>query len=131
MQSVPASLQEAALIDGASYPKVFFKIMVPLCTPIIVTVGLFASINHWNAVADTRIYNNMNKSLHTLQYVLYQMMEASVTQMDQAADMGYSRVSPMSLRMALTGVTMLPVLILYPFVQKHLISGIMIGAVKG
>lgn len=131
MQSIPSSLEEAALIDGAGYFSIFWRVMLPLCKPIIASVGLFAMINHWNSMTDTAIYNNMSKNLYTLQYVLYQMLQGSASSMEKADVMGYGNITPLSLRMALTAITMLPVLIIYPFVQKHFILGIMVGAVKG
>ncbi len=130
MQSIPDSMEEAARIDGAGYFTIFWRIMLPLCKPIIASVSLFAMINHWNSMTDTAIYNNMSKDLYTLQYVLYQMLQGSSSSMDKADAMGFGNISPLSLRMALTVITMLPVLVIYPFVQKHFISGIMVGAVK-
>ena len=130
MQSIPYSIVESAIIDGAGHFMVFRSIMFPLCKPIIASVALFAMINHWNSMTDTAIYNSMSKNLYTLQYVLYQMLQGSAASIEKADSMGFGNVSSLSLRMALTAITMLPVLIIYPFVQKQFISGIMVGAVK-
>lgn len=132
MQSMPKSLEESALIDGASYFTIYWKIIMPLCKPVLAAVGLFAVINHWNSMTDTAIYNPMNPQFYTLQYVLYNLLQQSAASLEIAKDILGSRdISVLTLRMAVTVITILPIAIIYPFMQRYFISGLMIGSIKG
>lgn len=135
IESLPTSLEEAAEIDGAGYMTRFIKVVLPLCKPILATVGLFAAVEQWNSVFDTKMYIN-DTSLYSLQFVLYeyfQQVQAIQFEMSQVgAQAGLAQVaSSLSVRLTMTAVTVIPIICVYPFIQKYYMKGIMIGAVKG
>ncbi|MEG2381311.1 MAG: carbohydrate ABC transporter permease [Oscillospiraceae bacterium] len=132
--SLPGELEESAKIDGANDLTVFFKIILPLSKPIIATVALFVAINHWNSFFDSYLYTS-KQSLKTLQAVmmniLNQYQTASLTSSSAAAGAAKAQsTTPDSIRMAATMVSTIPIIMVYPFVQKYFVKGVMIGAVK-
>lgn len=129
---VPSTLEDAALLDGASYWTYFVRILIPISKPIIATVVLFTFVNNWNAYTDTLIYNLTKPELYTLQYVLYLALTTanSSVAIDGAAFLEFSSVSTTTLRNALTIITLLPLVVIYPFLQKFIVSGVTLGAVK-
>jgi len=133
MEAIPASLEESAEIDGAGYMTCFFKIVLPLSKPILATVGLFSAVSQWNNVFDTKLYIT-NSKLYSLQFVLYeyyQQIKSIQQTMDQMGGEVASAASTMSVRLTMTAVTTLPIILVYPFIQKYYMKGIMLGAVKG
>ncbi len=129
IEGLPPALQEAAKIDGANDFIVWAKIVLPLCTPTIATVALFMAVGQWNSFMDTYLYA---RDLPTLQYVLYEIMESATIKVDphvQASQL-QSAVSPMSVRMAITILATVPILVVYPFLQKYFVGGMTLGAVK-
>ena len=113
---LPMALQEAAKIDGANDFVIWAKIILPLCKPVLATVALFVAVGQWNSFMDTYLYA---RELPTLQYVLYEIMEQATIKIDpHAANQMTSAVSPLSVRMAITIVATVPILIVYPFLQK-------------
>lgn len=129
IEGLPMALQEAAMIDGANDLVIWWKVILPLCTPTIATVALFLAVGQWNAFMDTYLYA---RNLPTLQYVLYEIMEQASIKIDphSQANQLQSAVSPMSVRMAITIVATVPILIVYPFLQKYFVGGMTLGAVK-
>ncbi len=129
IEGLPMALQEAAKIDGANDFIIWYKVILPLCTPVIATVSLFIAVGQWNSFMDTYLYA---RELPTLQYVLYEIMESAQIKVDpHAAAQGVQNtVSPMSVRMAVTVVAALPILAVYPFLQKYFVGGMTLGAVK-
>ncbi len=128
IEGLPYALQEAARVDGANDFIIWFKIVLPLCKPVLATVALFYAVGQWNSFMDTYLYA---KDLPTLQYVLYEIMEKATVKIDpHAADTVKNAVSPLSVRMAVTIVATVPILIVYPFLQKYFVGGMTIGAVK-
>ncbi len=129
IEGLPMALQEAAKIDGANDFVIWYKVILPLCTPVIATVSLFIAVGQWNSFMDTYLYA---REIPTLQYVLYEIMESAQIKVDpHAAAQGVQNtVSPMSVRMAVTVVATLPILIVYPFLQKYFVGGMTLGAVK-
>ena len=129
IEGLPIALQEAAKIDGANDFVVWAKVILPLCTPTIATVALFLAVGQWNAFMDTYLYA---RNLPTLQYVLYEIMEQATIKIDphSQANQLQNAVSPMSVRMAITIVATVPILIVYPFLQKYFVGGMTLGAVK-
>lgn len=130
IEGLPMALQEAAKIDGANDFVIFSKVILPLCTPVMATVALFLAVGQWNAFMDTYLYA---RELPTLQYVLYEIMQqASISVDPHAASQGLTQntVSPMSVRMAVTVVATVPILVVYPFLQKYFVGGMTLGAVK-
>lgn len=130
IEGVPRSLEEAALIDGANDFVVFWRVVFPVCTPVIAATALFSAVGHWNDFIDTQFYNNMNPNLFTLQYMLYQVL-SSAESLAQAKNDLTRTVLPQSLKMAVTVITVLPIAMVYPLVQKHFAKGLLIGAIKG
>ncbi|MBT1160789.1 carbohydrate ABC transporter permease [Bifidobacterium sp. SO1] len=135
--SIPQSLQEAAEIDGAGTWTVFFKIALPLMGPILATLAIFSAVGQWNSFMDTVLYVTDDK-LQTLQYVLYRYLsqaQAMANIMAQsggdASSMAATGVTAQSVKLTVTMVTVLPIFIVYPFMQKYFVKGITIGAVKG
>ena len=134
IESLPRSLEEAAEMDGAGYLSRFFLIVLPLSKPILATVGLFSAVSQWNSIFDTKLYIT-NSKLYTLQFVLYEYYN-QIKSIQQTMDqMGGSELvnaaSTTSVRLTMTAVTVIPVMCIYPFIQKYYMKGIMIGAVKG
>ena len=128
IDGLPIALQEAARIDGANDFIIFAKIVLPLCKPVLATVALFVAVGQWNSFMDTYLYA---RDLPTLQYVLYEIMEKATIKVDpHAAEQLKSAVSPMSIRMAITIIATVPILIVYPFLQRYFVGGMTIGAVK-
>ncbi len=129
IDGLPISLQEAAKLDGANDFTIWRKIILPLCTPSIATVALFVAVGQWNSFMDTYLYA---RDLPTLQYVLYEIMEQATIQIDphSVSSQVKNAVSPMSVRMAITIVATVPILVVYPFLQKYFVGGMTLGAVK-
>ena len=136
MNSVPRELEESARIDGANDIIVFFKIIMPVSKPIIATIALFVAINHWNSFFDSYLYTS-KQSLKTLQAVMMNILNQYQTAnlgdaSAAAANAAKQRTtSSDSIRMTATIVSTVPIILVYPFVQKYFVSGIMMGAVKG
>jgi putative aldouronate transport system permease protein len=139
IESVPESLHESAEIDGAGYLVIFFRIMLPLCTPILATIAIFTAVGHWNSFMDTLMLMR-DQRLFTLQYLLWQYLNeaeqlARNIQLLMASGGSISDPSVMltgtSIKMTIAMIVTLPVLCVYPFFQKYFVRGIMIGAVKG
>ncbi len=128
MDGLPDALQEAARIDGANDFVIWLKIIVPLCKPVLATVALFVAVGQWNSFLDTYLYA---RDLPTLQYVLYEIMEKATIKVDpHAADQVKNAVSPLSVRMAITIIATIPIIVVYPFLQKYFVGGMTVGAVK-
>lgn len=130
-REIPASLEESAEIDGANDFLIFLRIILPLSKPVLATIALFSGVYHWNDYFSGVIYIN-KPSLQPIQTYLYRMVaEAGSNQMAaQTADVVKSTTS-MSLKLATMVVTTLPIVCVYPFLQKYFVKGMMIGAVKG
>ncbi len=129
IEGLPMALQEAAKIDGANDFIIWARIILPLCAPSLATVALFVAVGQWNSFMDTYLYA---RELPTLQYVLYEIMEKATIKIDPHAPAGtlQNAVSPMSVRMAITVIATVPILVVYPFLQKYFVGGMTVGAVK-
>jgi putative aldouronate transport system permease protein len=134
IDALPDALNESAKIDGANDFVIFYKIVMPLCLPVIATVSLFVAVSQWNSWFDTYLYCRMNSSLTTLQYELMKVMQNATA--NAAANMNNPSLQqnvatdPESIKMAITMVATVPILCVYPFVQRYFISGMTLGAVK-
>jgi putative aldouronate transport system permease protein len=134
IDTIPVSLQESAKIDGANDLEVFFRIILPLCKPVLATVALFIAVGQWNSWFDTYLYARGAKWLSTLQYELMKVLD-SAQSVSSAADI-YSeglrsaKRNPEAIKMAITVIATVPILVVYPFLQKYFVSGITLGAVK-
>ena len=128
-RELPDSLQDAARIDGASYLQVLFKIILPLSLAVIATIGLFYAVGYWNSYFDALIYIQ-DGDKYTLQLRLRNMLFGS--ELGNAADdVGGTVVMPQTLKMATVVVSTLPILVVYPWLQKYFVKGGMLGSVKG
>lgn len=136
IEGLPYELQESAKIDGANDFIIFARIVMPLCIPVIATLSLFIAVGHWNSWFDTYLYCSYNKELTTLQYELQKILVNAQLQLTSTQDIhSYGKgmkktISPESIRMAMTVVATVPILLVYPFVQKYFVQGLVIGAVK-
>ncbi|WP_246745078.1 carbohydrate ABC transporter permease [Thiospirochaeta perfilievii] len=134
MDGLPFELQESAFIDGANDIKIFFKIVLPLCTPVIATIALFIAVGQWNSWFDTYLYNGSSDILTTLQFELMKILQSTQTGADQARNNStlevMKSITPESIKMAITIVTVVPILMVYPFLQRYFVKGMTIGAVK-
>ncbi len=137
VEQIPASLEESAQVDGAGYLVRYVRIIVPLSTPILATIAIFASVGQWNSFIDT-LFLMRRSSLYTLQFLLYQYLNevnalaSALRQSPMAANMDPSKLlTPTSIRMTISMIVVLPILFVYPFFQRFFVKGIMIGAVKG
>lgn len=133
IDGLPLALQESGKIDGANDWVIFWKIILPLCTPVLATIALFIAVNHWNAWFDTYLYNSQKPQFTTLQYELMKVLQStqsSANYRDPNAFQTIGSVSPESIRMAITIVVTVPILFIYPFLQKYFVKGMTLGAVK-
>ena len=130
-QSIPESLAESAKIDGASEINILARIYVPLSKPVLATIGLWTAVSHWNQWFDAMRYitNDENQVLQTfLQRIV---IESSVEMIEQGlVDPNVTQFTPETIKAATVVVTVLPMLLIYPFVQKYFVKGIMLGGVK-
>ena len=132
--SVPDSLIEAAQLDGASELKIFYKVMLPLSKPAVATIGLFTGITYWNDWTNGLYYIN-NEKLYSIQQLLMKIMDniQALRSNSTASLLGTGAVElpGTSIRMAMAVIGILPILLIYTFVQKYLVKGVVVGAVKG
>ena len=141
INGLPDSFVESARIDGANEFRIFLQIIMPLIVPSVAMVSLFTAVGAWNSWFDTYLYCSNKPKLHSLQYVLMSFLQASQNQSSNANDAGAmalsansgastSMVTPISIRSSITVVATLPILVVYPFVQKYFVVGMTIGGVK-
>lgn len=128
-RQIPPSLEESSRIDGASEWRTFFSIILPLSKPALATIALFNGVYQWNDFMTTKLYIN-DEALYPLQMRLYNM----IVQAQASSEMGVGQLvldtSSRGMRLATIMITIAPILILYPFVQRYFVSGTMMGAVK-
>ena len=132
MEGIPESLEESAQLDGAGYWTVFKDIVSPLCKPVYATVALFIAVWQWNSWFDAMLYNRMKTEYTTLQYELMKLLSSVMQQSGSAenAKNGAATITPITIRAAATVATMLPIIMLYPFLQRYFVTGLTIGSVK-
>jgi ABC-type glycerol-3-phosphate transport system permease component len=129
LRTIPSSLIESAEIDGASVPRIFFRIVLPLATPILATCGLFISLGYWNAWGEALWFID-NPELFPLQFMLFRIQNQLDLMRQTGVVTGLS-VPTQTFRLATLFVTIGPIILVYPFVQRFFVKGIMIGALKG
>jgi len=133
MQNLPDSLTESARMDGASEMRVFLRIIIPMSTPVLAAISIFAAVGHWNSWFDVLIYNPSG-TWDTLQVYLRRLLleiEALATVRDmQLMQSRLRNVSTVTYRAATAMAVTVPIVIVYPFLQRYFISGITLGAVK-
>lgn len=130
-RDLPSSLEESALIDGAGPWRVFLQIVIPLSVPVIATIALFTGVGQWNDFMTARMFVT-NKELHPLQMKLFEIIARSqVSAMTNPAAGAVEQVTTRSIQLATIVLTTLPIVLIYPFVQKYFVKGMTLGAVKG
>ena len=132
MEGIPESLEESAQLDGAGYWVIFKDIISPLSKPVYATVALFIAVWQWNSWFDAMLYNRMKTEYTTLQYELMKLLSSVMQQSGSAenAKNGANTITPITIRAAVTVATMLPIVCLYPFLQRYFVTGLTIGGVK-
>lgn len=126
--TIPEALEESAKIDGASNFKILLRIYLPLATPVIATISLWYCVQHWNSWMDNMLYVTDN-SLYVLQYLLQTILNSGQTpDMEQAVGIA---VHTETMKMAALVLSLIPIVCLYPFLQKYFIKGMIVGSVKG
>ncbi len=129
--TIPDTLEEAAFLDGANNFQILFRIVLPLSLPIIATLSLFYAVGRWNAYADNKYYITA-EGLKMIQYKLYQLVSsASEAQNATLSEAIEVKSTPEVLQAACIMFATLPIICIYPFLQKYFVKGVMIGAVKG
>ena len=139
IESIPGELEESAFIDGASYMVVFRKLIWPLSKPILSTIAIFGAVGHWNSFQDSLIYMQGNAKLFTLQHRLYTYLNTSSnlgsimnsTSGAQTSDAAAAALNTKVIKYTVAMVSVIPILCVYPFMQRYFEKGIMLGAVKG
>ena len=134
-EELPQSLKDSARVDGANEFTVLIKIILPISTPVLATIALFIAVGQWNAWFDTFVYTSGSR-LSTLQNELVRILTeqqalimAGGTDVRDLADRA-QRVTPQTIQMATIVITTVPIVVVYPFLQKYFVRGIMVGAVK-
>lgn len=128
--SIPDSLEESAFLDGATNFQILWKIVLPLSKPILATISLFYAVGRWNAYADAR-YFITTKALQPIQYLLYNMVLTASSAEISLSEAAEVVSTPEVLQAATVMFATIPIICIYPFVQKYFVKGTMIGAVKG
>jgi len=140
IKSIPEEMIESARIDGAGDFRIYWQIIMPLCKPVLATVALFVAVGQWNSWFDAMIFNGQSPHLSTLQNELQKILRASlnIAQGAQggqagaaAAQIGAEVTTPIAIRAAITIVSAVPILAVYPFMQRYFIAGMNVGGVKG
>ena len=134
IMSIDKSLEESAFMDGAGYVTILFRIIVPIAKPIIATLALWVAVWHWNEWMDCMIYIRSER-LVIVQMLLRRMQDLTQLQSEEMqafmANDASRQVTSASVRMATTIITALPIMAVYPFLQKYFVKGIMVGSLKG
>jgi ABC-type glycerol-3-phosphate transport system permease component len=135
IEQLPKSLEDSAKIDGAGYFMIFSKIIFPLSIPIIATIAVFTAVGQWNTWFDN-YFLVTNPKLNVLQMLLYNYVtQASRIGYDSVMEINrgteVQRLTPAAVRMTITMVVTLPIIFIYPYMQKYFMKGIMLGAIKG
>jgi len=135
MQTIPDSLEESAKIDGANDITILFRIILPICKPIVATIALWVAVWHWNAWFDCMIYITRSAG-EVLQLVMRRIVIQGSDQLTEMMGRGMALqqdqyITPEGLKAATILVTTFPILCAYPFIQKYFVKGVMVGSLKG
>ncbi|HOJ11351.1 MAG TPA: carbohydrate ABC transporter permease [Clostridiales bacterium] len=134
-EQIPESLEESAMLEGAGILTCWARIVMPLSKPILATIAVFSLVAEWNYWFDSHIYIT-NDKLYTLQYVLYLYNQkaqsvADALKINPILSEDAMKITPATVRMTITAVVTIPILMVYPFMQRYFVKGMMIGAIKG
>lgn len=138
ISTIPESLVESARLDGAGDFKIFLRIIFPLSKPALAVIGMFVAIWQWNNWFDTYLYASSKQNLSTLSYELQKLLASSFSQSQSAqavtsglgAELAGGMVTPIAMQAAITIVAMVPIICVYPFVQRYFVTGLNVGGVK-
>jgi ABC-type glycerol-3-phosphate transport system permease component len=135
IEQLPSSLEESARLDGAGYLRIFFQIIAPLSKPILATIVVFSAVGQWGSWFDNYILVQ-SENLKTVQLYLYEMIRrtsviANATNAAALLAAQEGKITPIAVRMTVTMVVTLPIILVYPFMQRYFVKGIMMGAIKG
>ncbi|MGO4937399.1 carbohydrate ABC transporter permease [Fundicoccus sp. Sow4_H7] len=128
-RNIPDSLEESAMIDGAGFWRIFLRIILPLSKPSLATIALFNGVNQWNDFMTARLYIT-DRSLYPLQMRLYEIIVQSQTTNAQNIGTAVAQTTTKGVQLATIVITTVPIILIYPLLQKYFISGMMVGAVK-
>ncbi|MCL2840226.1 MAG: carbohydrate ABC transporter permease [Defluviitaleaceae bacterium] len=140
IRGIPESFIESARLDGAGDFRIYWQVIMPLCKPTLATIALFVAVGSWNAWFDNFLFNAARQDLSVLQFELMRLLAAATGvgaagqgQAGQAAaaGLGVAQVSPLTIRAAVTIVAAVPILCVYPFLQRYFVHGVQLGGVKG
>lgn len=140
IESIPAELEESAFMDGAGYWTIFRKIIWPLSIPILATIAIFGAVGHWNSFTDSLILMQNAPELYTLQHKLYLYLNTSSNlgalmnggvSASAAESIMQTALNAKVIKYTISMVSIIPILLVYPFMQRYFVKGIMLGAVKG
>lgn len=128
--SIPDSLEESAFLDGATNFQILFRIVLPLSKPILATLSLFYAVGRWNSYADAKYYIT-KKALQPIQYILSNLVKSSADASASLNEAAQVTSTPEVYQAAAVMFATIPIMCIYPFVQKYFVKGVMVGAVKG
>lgn len=140
IEGLPEGIMESAKIDGAGDFTTFMRIVLPLTVPALATVSLFVAVSQWNSWFDVFLYNSSQPNLSTLQYELMKVLSTSSATTSSGGSAGdafanaqgnVTAVTPTSVRATMTIVASVPIIMVYPFLQKYFVKGMVVGGVKG
>ena len=135
VESIPAEIEESAFMDGASYWTIYRKIIWPLSKPILATIAIFGAVGQWNSFQDSLILNANSPQLYTLQHRLYIYLNQSsnIGALASSGDVSTiaNSLNTKIIQYTISMVTIIPILCVYPFMQRYFEKGLMLGAVKG
>jgi putative aldouronate transport system permease protein len=132
-RSIPEEIRESAVVDGAEEIYIWYKIIIPLSKPVLATVGLWLTVGSWNSFFDTMVFT-VNPDLQTLQYYLLKVIHESSMPISSDVPLPpqiFNNISPQTVSLAAIIIATIPILFVYPFLQKYFVKGIMIGSLKG
>jgi len=133
LMTIDQSLEDSAIVDGAGYWTILFRIILPVSKPVLATIALWAAVSHWNAWFDALIYIN-DSGKHVLQLLIRDMLQ--MVNIDALSDYiddlpVKEHIQPQSVQAVTILVTIGPIVFVYPFVQKYFVKGVMLGSLKG
>lgn len=126
---IPREIEESAKIDGANDFLIFTRLIIPISKPVLATIALYNGVAHWNSWFDAMLFGGNN--LRTLQQILMQIINSNINVSIIASNLGFRSVTSESVKLATMVVTTLPIVFIYPFLQKYFVKGAMVGSIKG
>jgi len=128
-QSLPSELIDSGRMDGCGEARILWSIVLPLTKPVMATMGLFYAVTHWNNYTSAVYFIN-NRALYPLQVKVQEIISNASMAMDEGASLDISQMTPEGIKMAVVLVSALPMIIVYPFLQRYFVKGLLIGSIK-